>query len=62
MDAAALKLQEEEVDAVKWMPYETVLQAARSGDPDFCVNERELKLLGEYLDAKTRENYEKSIN
>ncbi|MFR7717554.1 MAG: NUDIX domain-containing protein [Lachnospiraceae bacterium] len=62
VDAAALKLQEEEVDAVKWMPYETVLQAARSGDPDFCVNERELKLLGEYLDAKTRENYEKSIN
>ena len=62
VDAAALKLQEEEVDAVKWMPYETVLQAARSGDPDFCVNERGLKLLGEYLDAKERENYEKSIN
>ena len=62
VDAAALKLQEEEVDAVKWMPYETVLQAARSGDPDFCVNERGLKLLGEYLDAKEMENYEKSIN
>lgn len=56
VNAAALKLQEEEVDSVKWMPYETVLQAARSGDPDFCVNERELKLLGEYLGAEASEN------
>lgn len=50
VDASKLKLQEEEVDSVKWMPYEKVLQAARNGDPDFCVNEKGLKLLGEYLE------------
>lgn len=56
VDAASLKLQEEEVDSVVWMPYEKVLQAVRNGDPDFCVNERGLKLLGEYLDAKAGED------
>lgn len=49
IDEGSLKLQPEEVDSVKWMPYEEVLRAARTKDPQFCVNVRGLELLGRHL-------------
>lgn len=47
-----LRLQPEEVDSVRWMAYGEVLDHAGKRDPGFCVNLRDLELLGKFLRSK----------
>ena len=45
VDAAALRLQKEEVDSVCWMELSRALSEVRAKNPEFCVPEEELLLL-----------------
>lgn len=49
VDAAALTLQESEVESVAWMDYAECLRAIRGGSPANCINEDEFLTLGGYL-------------
>ena len=44
-----LKLQEEEVQEVCWMDFETCCEKVKSGDKKYCLFPEELKMIKEYL-------------
>ena len=44
-----LKLQEEEVEGVLWVPYEECLAWVKAEDPKICTNIKSLEILGQYL-------------
>lgn len=52
IDEETLSLQQEEVEAVKWVDYEDCLSHVLEGDGNFCVNIRGLNLLGTYLKSQ----------
>lgn len=52
IDEETLSLQQEEVEAVKWVDYEECLSHVLGGDGNFCVNIRGLNLLGTYLKSQ----------
>lgn len=52
VEIAHLSLQGDEVDAVEWMPYEEVLEAVKNHAKGYCIKERDLELVGEYLGVK----------
>lgn len=45
-----LKLQKEEVEAVRWMDYEECRQKVHDGTMPNCIYEDEFRMVGEYLD------------
>ncbi len=49
IDAALLQLQKEEVDSVRWIGYEECRAQVEQGNENFCIHEREMELLGQYL-------------
>ncbi|WP_343210383.1 NUDIX hydrolase [Anaerolentibacter hominis] len=49
VNPAELKLQEEEVSAVKWMACTELEREIKTGNPDYCVSEEEFFRLMEYL-------------
>ena len=48
-----LLLQEDEVDAVEWMPYEKALEAVKRHEDGYCIKDQDLELVGVYLGRKT---------
>lgn len=48
-----LLLQEDEVDAVEWMPYEKALEAVKRHVDGYCIKDQDLELVGAYLGRKT---------
>ena len=48
-----LLLQEDEVDAVEWMPYEKALEAVKRHEDGYCIKDQDLELVGAYLGRKT---------
>ena len=48
-----LLLQEDEVDAVEWMPYEKALEAVKRHEDGYCIKDQDLELVGAYLGKKT---------
>ena len=48
-----LLLQEDEVDAVEWMPYEKALEAVKRHADGYCIKDQDLELVGAYLGRKT---------
>lgn len=49
VDIGQLVLQEAEVDAVEWVPYDRALEAARRKEAGYCIKDRDLELVGAYL-------------
>ena len=44
-----MSLQEEEVQEVCWMDFETCCEKVKSGDKKYCLFPEELKMIKEYL-------------
>lgn len=51
VDAEKLILQPEEVESVCWMDLEMVLEAARAGNPEFCLFPEEVELVKKFLEG-----------
>lgn len=49
IDIETLQLQQEEVESVQWMDYETCRRLVAQGDPQFCLRLEGLELVGRYL-------------
>ncbi len=49
VDITKLTLQEEEVEAVDWFPFEKVMQGILEHDKTYCVPKEGLELLGQHL-------------
>ena len=49
VDTRTLTLQEEEVESVRWIPYNVCLEKAAAGDRGYCLFEDELKMLEPYI-------------
>ena len=50
VDIADLKLQESEVESVKWMDYEECLKGVQDGSLPNCIYEDEFRMVREYLE------------
>ncbi|MBQ8567957.1 MAG: NUDIX domain-containing protein [Oscillospiraceae bacterium] len=50
----SLSLQESEIASVKWQEYKTVLSHAENGDKRYCINKKELYLLGNMIGGKIK--------
>lgn len=53
VEIGKLLLQEDEVDAVEWMPYEKALEAVKRHEDGYCIKDQDLELVGAYLGRKT---------
>ena len=49
VDVLSLRLQEEEVESVCWIPYDLCKEKAAAGDKGYCLFEDELEMIGPYL-------------
>ena len=52
VETTDLSLQADEVDAVEWVPYEKALDAVKNHASGYCIKDRDLELVGAYLEAK----------
>lgn len=50
VEIESLKLQKEEVEAVRWMDYKECRQKVHDGTMPNCIYEDEFRMVGEYLD------------
>ena len=49
VDTDKLVLQEEEVESVKWMGFMQCMEKAKKKDPQFCIQEQELRMIADYI-------------
>ena len=52
VDISDLKLQESEVESVKWMDYEECLKSVQDGSLPNCIYEDEFRMVREYLEKE----------
>ena len=50
VDISQLKLQEEEVESVKWMEFFEFYKEVEKGNPKYCLFTEELEMIKEYLE------------
>ena len=52
VDESSLRLQEEEVDSVRWMRLDECLRRVSAGDPAFCIFPGELEMISSFLQSR----------
>ena len=52
VDVTKLRLQESEVESVKWMSLEKCLEKVKSRSPQYCLFEEELNMIKDYYGKK----------